>query len=293
MLSHFKDWAIPGPKPYRFGIDLNAVPTGESLDALSGHFKIYQRKNGHRYSTDDLLVAWYGTTWCGSAKRVLELGSGIGSVGMISAWRLQGAQFVAIEAQEESVALQRKSLELNGLNGRYDLRQGDFRDPSVLRFDEQFDLVLGSPPYFPLGTGGLAEDPQKLGCRFEVRGDVRDYIRVASQHLAPGGVCALVFPMERASGKISNGDSRDKHQEARVLEGARVNGMTVIRQRPVRLKEDAEPLLSLYALMNSRDLPEKYRDQTWVEPDLIIRCKDGSVHPEYATLKMAIGFPPF
>lgn len=279
MLSHFKDWAIPGPKPYRFGIDLPPVPEGESLDALSGHFKIYQRKNGHRYSTDDLLVAWYGTSWSGSAKRVLELGSGIGSVGMIAAWRLQGAQFVAIEAQAESVALQRKSLELNGLVSRYELRHGDFRDPSVLRFDEQFDLVLGSPPYFPLGTGGHSEDPQKLACRFEVRGDVRDYIRVASQHLSPGGVCALVFPMEK--------------DEARLMEGARVNGMTVIRQRPVRLKEEAEPLLSLYALMNSRDLPEKYRDQTWVEPDLIIRCRDGSIHPEYATLKMAIGFPPF
>ena len=279
MLSHFKDWAIPGPKPYRFGIDMPEIPSGQTLDALSGHFKIFQRKNGHRYSTDDLLVAWYGTSWAGSAKRVLELGSGIGSVGMISAWRLQGAQFVAIEAQDESVEMQRRSLELNGLLGRYELRHGDFRDPQVLRFDEQFDLVLGSPPYFPLGTGGESTDPQKLACRFEIRGDVRDYIRIASQHLSPGGMCALVFPIEK--------------DEARVIEGAKLNGMTIVRKRPVRLKEDADPLLCLYALMNSKDLPEAYREKTWQEPDLIIRTREGGIHPEYATLKLSIGFPPF
>jgi hypothetical protein len=34
------------------------------------------------------------------------------------------------------------------------------------------------------------------------------------------------------------------------------------------------------------------RDGTWVEPPLAIRCRDGSVHPEYANVKLAIGFPP-
>lgn len=279
MLSHFKDWAIPGPKPYRFGIEMTDVDPSETLDALSGHFKIFQKKKGHRYSTDDLLVAWYGSSWCPSAKRVLDMGSGIGSVGMISAWRLQGAQFTAIEAQEESAKLQRKSLELNGLLSRYELRHGDFRDPKVLPFEDQYDLILGSPPYFPLNAGIHGDDPQKIACRFEVRGDVRDYIRVGSQHLNPGGLLSLVFPIE--------------NNEARVMEGVRVNQMTIIRKRPVVFKEGTPPLLCLYAMMNSRDLPAKYRDQTWVEPDLIVRDKNGVIHPEYAALKMSIGFPPF
>ena len=29
-----------------------------------------------------------------------------------------------------------------------------------------------------------------------------------------------------------------------------------------------------------------------VEPPLVIRSADGSVHPEYAAIKLAIGFPP-
>ena len=38
------------------------VPPEETLDALSGHFRIYQLRRGHRFSTDDLLTAWYGTS---------------------------------------------------------------------------------------------------------------------------------------------------------------------------------------------------------------------------------------
>src|SRR6185369_13018582 len=98
--SHFKGWAKPGPVPP--GAESTpGVPADETLDALSGHFRIYQLRRGHRFSTDDLLTAWYGTSWAPTASAVLDLGSGIGSVGMIAAWRLPGARLVTIEAQAE------------------------------------------------------------------------------------------------------------------------------------------------------------------------------------------------
>src|SRR5690606_19434386 len=80
----FKGWVIPGPVPPGARTpEAGAAPgPGETLDALCGHFRIYQLKKGHRYSSDDVLTAWYGTAWCPSARTVLDLGSGIGSVGM-------------------------------------------------------------------------------------------------------------------------------------------------------------------------------------------------------------------
>lgn len=102
--THFKGWAKPGPIPP--GAESGESPgPDESLDAISGHFRLYQLKQGHRFSTDDILAAWYGTSWCPSAARVLDLGSGIGTVGMIAAWRLPNASFVTVEAQEQSVEL--------------------------------------------------------------------------------------------------------------------------------------------------------------------------------------------
>ncbi|HXC99912.1 MAG TPA: methyltransferase [Verrucomicrobiae bacterium] len=273
----FKGWAKPGPIPPG-ALDENlVVPDGETLDAISGYFRLYQLRNGHRFSTDDVLTAWYGTTWCPSARTVLDLGSGIGSVGMIAAWRQPGARFVTVEAQARSVELAQKSAAYNGLDERYEIRLGDFRDAGALRADEKFDLVLGSPPYFPVGTGIEGDHPQKIACRFELRGDIADYCRAAAAHLAVGGFFACVFPNE---------------QIERVQKSAHKVGLAIVRRRTVVLKEGEAPLLCLFGMMLADHLPEGFRSQTWDEPSLIIRRKDGSVHPEYSAVKLAIGFPP-
>jgi tRNA1(Val) A37 N6-methylase TrmN6 len=276
----FKGWAKPGPIPPGAISGEPPVGPGETLDAISGHFRLFQLANGHRFSTDDVLTAWYGTSWCPSARRVLELGSGIGTVGLIAAWRLPGAQLVMVEAQPESVRLARKSAAWNGLAERCDFRTGDFREPPLLAAGESFDLVLGSPPYFPPGSGVESEHPQKLACRFELRGTVADYCRTAAQHLASGGVFACVFPVAPAE------------QEGRVRDGARAAGLTVVRWRPVVLREGDRPLLGLFLMQRAGDLPESLREKTWEEPSLIIRTASGAVHPEYAAVKLAFGFPP-
>jgi tRNA1(Val) A37 N6-methylase TrmN6 len=274
--THFKGWAKPGVVPPGHAGN-PSVPPDQTLDALSGFFRIYQLRGGHRFSTDDVLTAWYGTSWAPSAHRVLDLGSGIGSVGMIAAWRLPGASVVTIEAQEQSVALARQSAAYNGLTGRYDIRHGDFRGERILGAGERFDLVLGSPPYFPIGTGVEGDHPQKVACRFELRGDIRDYARVAAAHLTNGGLFACVFPDD---------------QRERVERAAEAASLVIVRRRPVVFRESEPPLVGLYAMVRAADLPERMRQRTWVEPPLVIRAADGTVHPEYAAIKLSVGFPP-
>ena len=278
MAPSFKGYVLPGPTPP--GLPESEWPEGTSLDAISGQFKVFQLKKGHRFSTDDVLVAWYGTTCAPTALHVLDLGSGIGSVGMVAAWRLPGARFVTVEAQDISLALARKSAAYNGLTARYEMRLGDFRDEGVLRADEVFDLVLGSPPYFPLDQGMHGDHPQKVACRFEVRGDISHYCETAQKHLAPGGWFACVFPVQPA------------HQLERVLAGAKNAGLAIVRRRDVALKDGEPPLLGLFAMARAGDLPESFRAQTWAEPVLTIRRADGTVHPEYSALKLSFGFPP-
>ncbi len=274
--THFKGWAKPGVIPPGAHAAPEVAPD-ETLDAISGHFRIFQLRDGHRFSTDDVLTAWYGTAWAPSAVRVLDLGSGVGSVGMIAAWRLPGSRFVTIEAQEESVRLARKSAAYNGLNARYDIRLGDFRTDGALAADEEFDLVLGSPPYFPLGSGIEGDHPQKVACRFEMRGDIGDYARVAAAHLAAGGLFACVFP---------------EAERGRAEDAATRAALAIVRRRPVVFREGEPPLVSLFAMTRQGDLPAHMRHRAWVEPPLVIRSADGSVHPEYAAVKLAAGFPP-
>ena len=276
----FKGWAKPGPVPPGALGQGPELEPGETLDAISGCFRLFQLTNGHRFSTDDVLTAWYGTSWCPSARTALDLGSGLGTVGMMAAWRLTGARFVTVEAQEESVKLARKSAAWNGLNERYEIRQGDFRDAEVLSAGEKFDLVLGSPPYFPLGSGVEGDHPQKVACRFEMRGSIADYCAVAARHLERGGFFACVFPVA----------PEEQHQ--RVRDGAAAAGLVIVRWRPVVLREGERPLLGLFGLMRAEDLPEPMRTKAWAEPPLIIRTSSGAVHPEYSAVKLSFGFPP-
>jgi tRNA1(Val) A37 N6-methylase TrmN6 len=274
----FKGWTKPGPVPPGARGEGPQIESGESLDAISGHFRLFQLADGHRFSTDDVLTAWYGTSGCPIARTALDLGSGIGTVGMIAAWRLPGARFVTVEAQPESVRLARKSAAWNGLAERYEIREGDFRDPGILRDDEKFDLVLGSPPYFPPGSGPQGDHPQKVACRFELRGTVADYCATAARHLARGGFFACVFPVDPAQ------------QHDRVRAAAADAELTIVRWRPVILREGAKPLLGLFGMTKSGDLPASV--QTWTEPPLVIRSADGAVHPEYVAVKLSFGFPP-
>ena len=274
----FRGWVRPGPVPPGASRPPQ-VPPEETLDYISGHFRLFQLRDGHRFSTDDVLTAWYGTTWCPRASMVLDLGSGIGSVATIAAWRLPGARIVTVEAQDVSVALARKSARFNGLEERCDIRHADFRDRDAIQAQERFDLVLGSPPYFPIGSGIEGAHPQKIACRFEARGDIGDYCGVAARHLAPGGFFACVFPLPDG-------------QHARMLRAAAAADLSIVRLRPVVFREGSDPLVGLFGLTRSADLPTDFRHCTFNEPPLTIRGTDGSVHPEYQALKLAVGFPP-
>jgi hypothetical protein len=90
---------------------------------------------------------------------------------------------------------------------------------------------------------------------------------------------ACVFPHESA-------------QRARLESAAKNSGLVIVRKRPVVFREGNPPLVALFVMMRADDLPGWFRSQTWTEPALIIRARDGKIYPEYSALKLAIGFPP-
>ena len=271
MEEFYRGWRRPGPVPPG-GIE---PEEGETLDVICGWFRIFQYAKGHRYSTDDVLTAWYGTTHAPRVDRAADLGSGIGSVATIAAWRLPGASFCTVEAQEISLRLARKSMRYNGLDARVTLYHGDLRDESILASEAPFDLVTGSPPYWPVGTASEAAHAQAVPARLEVRGSVADYARAASRILAPGGLFAFVFPTTQID---------------RALDAVRDAGLRLIRRRDVIFKEGETPLITLFAATRATDIPPTY--ETFVEPPLTIRTRDGGVDPEYSAVRLSFGFPP-
>ncbi len=272
-------WSPPsGPLPAGDGGDPTLAPAdGESLDMLSGEWRIFQRRDGHRYSTDDLLCAWFASA-CAKARevrvnRALDLGAGIGSIAMMVAWTHPEARVVGVEAQSVSADLFARSIRFNGAGHRVELRRGDLRDASIVTEARAFDLVTGSPPYFDESDGVVSDKPQRGPCRFETRGGVEGYADAGGRALVELGVMAIVHTWA----------ARD-----RVHAAAASAKLVVVSSVPVVLREGREPHLGLYELAH---VDVRAVERSPREP-LVIRDANGARTPSYSAARQSIGFPP-
>jgi tRNA1(Val) A37 N6-methylase TrmN6 len=200
-------------------------------DHLTVEWKILQRKHGHRHSTDDLLTAWFAAEKTApDRKTLLDLGAGIGTVGLLLLWRSPDARLTCIEAQEVSFGLLAKNIERNGLGDRVRAIHGDLRHVRLER--ETFDVVTGSPPYFDPKDGIVSADSQRAHARFELRGDVRDYCAAAYAALAPGGRFVFCFPT---------------NQRARAEKAVAEAELAVVTSRDVIPRRGGAPHFSLFS----------------------------------------------
>ena len=108
---------------------------------------------------------------------------------------LPEAELVAIEVQPVSFELLERNVSDNGLQDRIRPVLADLREVDL--GDERFDLVTGSPPFMPLGSGVLPQDPQRAAARFELRGGIEEYCQAAARWLAPGGTTSLLMDAAR------------------------------------------------------------------------------------------------
>jgi tRNA1(Val) A37 N6-methylase TrmN6 len=174
-------------------------------DRLTRDYRVFQRAKGHRFSSDDVATACVAWRAAPASQRVIDLGCGLGSVLLHLAWKLPLATLVGVEAQAMSFELLRRNVERNALLARITLHHGDLRDPQILgALGATFDLVTGTPPYFPKDTAVDAMDEQRAFARIEYRGGVEDYLAAGAQLLAPDGVMVLCGDA-RADDRVARG----------------------------------------------------------------------------------------
>jgi tRNA1Val (adenine37-N6)-methyltransferase len=254
------------------------VPAGHGEltdDALTASFRVWQRRGGHRYSLDDVLTAHEAVRAAPGARAVLDLGTGIGSVLLMVAWRLGEARLVGVEAQAESLGLARRNVERNGVGARVTLVHGDLRQRAVQDAVGRgaFDLVTGTPPYFPPGTATPSPDAQRAHARHELRGGVEAYVRAAAVALAPGGravVCA------------------DARRPERVLGTAGEAGLVPLRRLDAVPRQGRKgPLFGVWTLARMEDVSAEVELE--VAPPFVARDAEGRRTPEYLALREAFG----
>jgi len=244
--------------------ELAPEPT-ETLDRLAAEWWIFQLERGHRYSTDDVLLAWTASRASPAAKRVLDLGAGVGSVGLMTLLGLTpDARLTSVEVQARSAALMRKTVAMNALSDRVEVRCGDLRDPEVLTEGERFDLIVANPPYLPAGDALVSPVPQRAAARLELHGDVFDFCRAAASRLADDGRFCFCHGAD------------DARPERAVIEA----GLDLLSRQLVIFREGQPPAIALHVCGRGG----QRRDRL----SLTVRGRDGERTEQFRAVRRAM-----
>lgn len=263
-----RDAQRPSSRDPRLPLGRTDWPSDAGRDRLIGDWHIYQRAGGHRTSTDDLITAWYAVHRNSqSPRRYLDLGCGVGSVLLMVSHKLRPNTAVGVEAQEQSIAMAGRAIaELPEHGIRIELRHADFRDLDFA--GERYDLITGSPPYFPLNAGVLPDDPQRRACRFEERGGVEAYLETAARAMTERARFYVVF-QTRWSRRVIAAAARQDLQ---------LSGRADFRTRA----DEPTAFLTVFELckQHSGD-PHSFQCS--------VRDASGAISPEYQRVRLELG----
>lgn len=159
---------------------------GERLDDLHRNgYQIIQNEKLFCFGMDAVLLSGFAKVKEG--ERVLDLGTGTGIIPILLAAKTPGEHFTGLEISSVSADMARRSVALNGLDGRVDIVQGDIKEAGELFAPASFDTVTSNPPYM-IGEHGLVNpDIEKAAARHEILCTLEDVVRAAAKLVRPGG----------------------------------------------------------------------------------------------------------
>jgi tRNA1Val (adenine37-N6)-methyltransferase len=230
----------------------------------------FGNKRGHRTGTDDILCAWAAHSAAPEgAGRALELGAGQGAVSLMLTDQLPNVHITAVEAQVVSFELLERNVGENQLNERYALHCADLRQLSYEH--GSFDLVFGTPPFMPLGSGTLPKDSQRAAARFEMRGGIETYCIAASQALRDGGGCAMVM---------------DAARPERYEEALKSSGLSLERVTSVVPMAGSPPTYLVYEAKKG-----SAQDRGPERSEMAIRSSTNELSDPYRAMRVALELP--
>jgi tRNA1(Val) A37 N6-methylase TrmN6 len=266
-------WNVPGPKAKYEMMDTRMIPgDDEMLSSLAGHWCIYQLEHGHRMTTDDVGCAAVACKQRPNIKSHLDIGTGLGSVLNTVHWYYHDKieKSVGLEAQAVHVRLAKRTVEFNGISAKCDIRHQDLRLLEKEYFTEKFDLITGTPPYFPAPNGTMPVVAGRAMCAFELRGGIELYCKIASWFLSPTGV----FVVAQTGIEIK-----------RTEEAGRAVGLVPTSRWEFHGKV-GKPCLFVVFVFERKDCVD-YPVHT-----VNVRDEDGQFTSEYQNLMTMLGKPP-
>lgn len=182
---------------------------------LGGRLVLRQPARGHRAGTDAVLLA--AAAPAEFAGLAVDLGSGVGTVGLALALNAPQARVRLVEIDEGTAQAARANVALNGLDARVTVTVADALASRAARVSAcvagaDADLVLTNPPFAEAGAGRASPDPGRRRAHVMAQGGLDLWIKAAADMLRPRGALvaihradalpALLAAMDRRFGAI-------------------------------------------------------------------------------------------
>jgi tRNA1(Val) A37 N6-methylase TrmN6 len=176
------------------------LPNGITLQIASGTFPL---------STDSMALAHFAKL--PRSARVLDLGSGCGTLGLMLCASDKNCHITGLELDETAHAAAQENILRNDLSARMESICSDLRLASDFFAPGSFDVCVSNPPYFSGGPASTAlpEARKELQC------SLSDLMDTAGKMLKYGGDFFLVHRPERLAQIIALGSAH--HLEAKRL----------------------------------------------------------------------------
>lgn len=227
------------------------------IEPLGSGIRLYV-SDTHHFTTDTILLASFAAVKNG--ERVVELGTGCGTIPLLLIRDGDPQSVYAVEIQEDAISLLTESLRLNLDSGiekasRITPILGDLREIRELLPAGESDLVICNPPYKLPGSGIINPDEAKMTARHESACTLDDICEAARWLLRFGGRFVICQRPERLTD---------------VLSSLRAHELEPKRLRLVQGRVDKAP--KLFLCEAKRGAKPGYMD---VLPSLIIEDKNG------------------
>jgi tRNA1(Val) A37 N6-methylase TrmN6 len=162
---------------------------------LGGRVRLLQPRRGYRVAVDAVLLAAAVDAKAGD--RVLDLGAGVGAVGLCLALRVPGSDVTGIELQPALAALAERNAQDNGVAGRVRTVVHDLALPLPAGIGTPFDHVVTNPPYLAAAVADPSPDPVKALATVESSADLARWLGVATGALKDAGALTIVHRSDR------------------------------------------------------------------------------------------------
>ena len=175
---------------------MDILKENERIDDLHrNNYVIIQDKKRFCFGIDAVLLSDFA-----KAKKddvVFDIGTGTGIIPILMCAKTKAKKFFAIDIQEESVDMAKRSIGLNKLEDKIEIVHLDIKNVFDKFEKNTIDVVTSNPPYMNMGGGLINEYDAKAIARHEIFCNLDDIVKATSLLLKPNGKFYMVHRPNR------------------------------------------------------------------------------------------------